>query len=111
MLQEETYLTKEEDWEVPGGYQDSLSSNTELGRAINSAVDELDTLGNLVGFTPSLVTACSPTLCWKRLTKPCVFCAQEKGVMSEAAELLKKLGVKTNIFESPPSKEEPSGES
>lgn len=33
---------------MPGGYQDSLSSNTELGRAVRSACDELETLGGMV---------------------------------------------------------------
>lgn len=30
--------------QVPGGYKDSLSSNTELGRAVRDACDELSTL-------------------------------------------------------------------
>ena len=34
--------------QVPGGYQDSLSSNTELGRAVQDACDELDNLSSLV---------------------------------------------------------------
>ncbi len=34
--------------QVPGGYQDSLSSNTELGRAVQDACEELDNLSNLV---------------------------------------------------------------
>lgn len=34
--------------QVPGGYQDSLSSNTELGRAVQNACDELDNLSSLV---------------------------------------------------------------
>lgn len=58
-------LTPEEDWvvrwrscimqliphhntQVPGGYEDSLSSNTELGRAVRAACSELDTLSQLV---------------------------------------------------------------
>eukprot|EP00884_Botryococcus_braunii_P000410 jgi/Botrbrau1/1036/Bobra.0076s0008.2 len=41
-------LLPEEDWTVPGGYNDSLSSNTPLGRAIDSACKELDTLGQMV---------------------------------------------------------------
>mmetsp|Transcript_44095 Transcript_44095/g.112559 ORF Transcript_44095/g.112559 Transcript_44095/m.112559 type:complete len:172 (-) Transcript_44095:213-728(-) len=40
-------LTEEEDWVVPGGANDSLSSNTPLGRAIRSACDELDELGQM----------------------------------------------------------------
>ena len=34
--------------QVPGGYQDSLSKNTKLGKALDEAVNELDTLGELV---------------------------------------------------------------
>ena len=34
--------------QVPGGYQDSLSSNTELGRAVQNACQELDNLSALV---------------------------------------------------------------
>ena len=41
-------LLPEEDYEVPGGYTDSLSSNTQLGRAVNDACLELDALGKLV---------------------------------------------------------------
>lgn len=34
--------------QVPGGANDSLSSNTELGKAVRSATDELEHLGNMV---------------------------------------------------------------
>ena len=34
--------------QVPGGYQDSLSSNTPLGRAVREACDELEALGSMV---------------------------------------------------------------
>lgn len=40
-------LTPEEDFVVPGGANDSLSSNTELGRAVRAASDELEHLSNL----------------------------------------------------------------
>lgn len=33
---------------VPGGYQDSLSKNTKLGRAVDDACSELSHLGELV---------------------------------------------------------------
>ncbi len=33
--------------QVPGGYKDSLSSNTELGRAVRDACNELDHLSDL----------------------------------------------------------------
>jgi len=70
-------LTPEEDWTVPGGYQDSLSSNTELGRALQEACDELDNLSTL-----------------------------EKDSLSQASELLQKLGYKGNIMEITASKED-----
>lgn len=44
---DEVVLTKEEDWTVPGGANDSLSSNTHLGRAVQDACNELETLGGL----------------------------------------------------------------
>ncbi len=34
--------------QVPGGYQDSLSKNTKLGRAVDDACSELSHLGELV---------------------------------------------------------------
>lgn len=34
--------------QVPGGYQDSLSKNTQLGKAVDEACKELDSLGELV---------------------------------------------------------------
>ena len=50
--------------QVPGGYQDSLSSNTELGRAVQNACDELDNLSNLVQD----LAKCAAWLC----TAPCM---------------------------------------
>lgn len=63
-------LSQEDDWTVPGGYQDSLSSNTELGRAVQDACEELDNLSNL-----------------------------EKESLTEASKLLQKLGYKGDIFQ------------
>ncbi|GMH33305.1 hypothetical protein BSKO_01139 [Bryopsis sp. KO-2023] len=40
-------LTPEEDFVVSGGSNDSLSSNTDLGKAVRAACDELDHLGGL----------------------------------------------------------------
>jgi hypothetical protein len=40
-------LTPEEDWVVPGPNTGSLSQNTELGKAVNAACDELEHLGGL----------------------------------------------------------------
>lgn len=58
-------LTPEEDWEVPGGPNDSLSSNTELGRAVRETCEELEHLSDV-----------------------------ELEVMSNAFPLMKKLGYK-----------------
>uniref|UniRef100_A0A061SH60 Uncharacterized protein n=1 Tax=Tetraselmis sp. GSL018 TaxID=582737 RepID=A0A061SH60_9CHLO len=58
-------FTEDEDWEVPGGPNDSLSSNTPLGRAVRSACEELETLN-----------------------------AIESDVLGEADSLLRKLGYK-----------------
>ncbi|DBB01224.1 hypothetical protein WJX77_012314 [Trebouxia sp. C0004] len=63
-------LSQEDDWTVPGGYQDSLSSNTELGRAVQDACEELNNLSNL-----------------------------EKESLTEASKLLQKLGYKGDIFQ------------
>lgn len=57
--------------QVPGGYQDSLSSNTELGRAVQSACAELDTLATL-----------------------------EQEQLCKANDLLKQIGYKGNLFQS-----------
>mmetsp|Transcript_28989 Transcript_28989/g.81660 ORF Transcript_28989/g.81660 Transcript_28989/m.81660 type:complete len:149 (-) Transcript_28989:183-629(-) len=71
-------LTEEEDWVVPGNPNDSLSSNTELGRAVRAACDELDQLGRL-----------------------------EADVQSQAEDLLRKLGYKGESLtrERPPEKQ------
>ena len=42
-------MTPEEDWEVPGTYQDAMKAGTKLGKAVAGACDELATLGTLVG--------------------------------------------------------------
>lgn len=60
--------------QVPGGYEDSLSSNTELGRAVRAACSELDTLSQL-----------------------------EVETLTQADELLKKLGLKKSILQPPPA--------
>jgi hypothetical protein len=44
-------LTPEEDWEVGGSNLGSLSKNTELGRAVDAACDELEHLGHLENET------------------------------------------------------------
>ncbi|CAL5223377.1 g5882 [Coccomyxa viridis] len=63
-------LSKEEDWTVPGGAFDSLSSNTQLGKAVQQACDELDTLVTL-----------------------------ERQSLTDAQDMLKKLGYKGNILQ------------
>ncbi|KAK9850256.1 hypothetical protein WJX84_009386 [Apatococcus fuscideae] len=64
-------LLPEEDWVVRGGSNDSLSSNTDLGQAVQSACDELEALGGL-----------------------------EQESLTKANELLRKLGYKGNITKS-----------
>jgi len=66
--EDHTELLPEEDWTVPGGYQDSLSKNTKLGRALDDACSELDHLGKL-----------------------------EKESIAKATELLRKLGYKGDL--------------
>ncbi|KAK9852841.1 hypothetical protein WJX84_006250 [Apatococcus fuscideae] len=61
-------LLPDEDWTVRGGVNDSLSSNTELGQAVQNACDELEALGGL-----------------------------EQESLEKANELLKKLGYKGDI--------------
>ncbi|KAK9829756.1 hypothetical protein WJX72_007695 [[Myrmecia] bisecta] len=67
-------LMPEEDWTVPGGANDTLSSNTQLGRAVQEACAELDSLGQL-----------------------------EDATLKEASQLLKQLGYQGDIFQTPPS--------
>lgn len=62
-------LLPDEDHEVPGGYTDSLSQNTKLGRAVNDACLELDALGKL-----------------------------EKENLEKANDLLRQLGYRGNLF-------------
>ena len=95
--------------QVPGGYQDSLSSNTELGRAVQDACDELDNLSNLVQNLDS----CAACLCMCALHGLPVhvyaiqqqdMVLQEKESLTKASELLQKLGYKGSIFQdAPPS--------
>jgi hypothetical protein len=50
--------------QVPGGANDSLSSNTHLGRAVQDACNELETLGGLVRrFAVKLPGACVCRVC------------------------------------------------
>lgn len=79
--EEHTELLPEEDWTVPGGYQDSLSKNTKLGRALDDACSELDHLGKL-----------------------------EKESLQKATELLRKLGYKGDLA-APETKNTPADES
>ncbi len=84
--------------QVPGGYEDSLSSNTELGRAVRSACDEIDTLSQLVCF---FVVFCSHTHHTCVFTVSHTFHAQESQTLAQADELLKQLGLKTSIMQQP----------
>jgi hypothetical protein len=59
--------------QVPGGANDSLTSNTPLGRAVGGACDELEALAEL-----------------------------ERDAAVQAANLLKKLGYRGNLLDNPP---------
>ena len=50
--------------QVPGGANDSLTSNTKLGRAVEDACNELEALGKLV-MTRSV---CMPLASWPLLS-------------------------------------------
>lgn len=60
--------------QIPGTYRDAMSSNTQLGKAIKDACNELDILGKL-----------------------------ENETLTEADALLKKLGYKGSLFDVKPS--------
>ena len=66
-------LTPEEDWEVPGNPMSALSQNTEIGRAVSDACDEMGELGSL-----------------------------EADVLQKANDVLKKHGYKSNLEVVPP---------
>ncbi|KAG2502045.1 hypothetical protein HYH03_000539 [Edaphochlamys debaryana] len=66
-------LLPEEDTEVPGTYFDALNPQTKLGKAVKAAVEEINTLNAL-----------------------------ELESLKKADELLKKLGLKSSIFEGAP---------
>ena len=92
--------------QVPGGYQDSLSSNTELGRAVQDACDELDNLSSLVmkplrlfSFPVLLSLAMFATA--KHRAREIAL--QEKESLTKADELLHKLGYKGSILQDTPS--------
>lgn len=65
-------LAPEDDWVVPGNNTGSLSLNTELGRAVDGACDELQHLAGL-----------------------------ESDILQEADDILKKFGFKTGILNVP----------
>lgn len=50
-------LLPEEDPEIPGTYRDAMTTNTQLGKAVKGACDELDTLGELVSVLPARLLA------------------------------------------------------
>jgi hypothetical protein len=68
-------LTPDEDYEVPGNAMSVLSQNTELGRAVSAACDEMHHLGGL-----------------------------EADVLRQAEDLLRKHGGQGNLSAVPPDK-------
>ncbi len=103
--------------QVPGGAFDSLSSNTQLGKAVQQACDELDTLVTLVrqtteAFLPGIVTfylTQDLCLCLHAMHFPIVaagrykalgcMSVQERQSLTDAQDMLKKLGYKGNILQ------------
>ena len=86
--------------QVPGGANDSLSSNTKLGRAVDDACAELEALGKLVSSTPALLVLQVPGL---RLHIS--LSVQERDQQLQASELLRKLGISEDMLlprQSPP---------
>lgn len=65
-------LAEEDDWVVPGNNMGSLSLNTELGRAVDGACDELEHLAGM-----------------------------ETDILQEADDILKKFGFKSGILTAP----------
>lgn len=76
-LQEFVGLLPDEDHEVPGGYTDSLSQNTKLGRAVNDACLELDALGKLVR-TETLCSCVQRYTIQSCRTHPCWNCRRRR---------------------------------
>jgi hypothetical protein len=74
-------LTPEEDFEVPGSSTSILSQNTELGRAVSAACDEMHHLGSL-----------------------------EDDVLRQAEELLRKYGVKSSLYLTSPDESTVTGD-
>lgn len=68
-------LTEEEDWVVPGTNMGSLSLNTDLGKAVDGACDELEHLAGL-----------------------------ETDLLQEADDILKQFGFKSSILKTPETK-------
>lgn len=100
--------------QVPGGALDSLSSNTKLGKAVQEACDELDALVTLVRQTskallPLLVrsitqnTLHAPSSSAVVADDPlkAVRCidVQERQSLTDAQDMLRKLGYKGNILQ------------
>ena len=87
--------------QVPGGYQDTLSTNTELGRAVRHACDELELLGQMVRPSkPSYgcVLDAASSL-HQSVSVPCEMLTrlQERDTVQEAARLLQKLGYRGDL--------------
>ena len=83
---------------MPGTVNDSLSSNTRLGRAVQEACDELENL-------QALVSPAVPNLSIQHLCNAIGTCnsdvsvraRQERANLTEAEQLLKKLGFKGSL--------------
>ncbi|KIZ00522.1 hypothetical protein MNEG_7439 [Monoraphidium neglectum] len=79
-------LLPEEDQEVPGTYFDALNRNTKLGKAVASAVDELEHLNDMVGRGGPRQTGSRGEG------------GREMESLAQADQLLQKLGLKGSLF-------------
>ena len=80
-----------------------MSSNTELGRAVQSACDELDNLSNLVQELDQLCSLAENLSLLFYAEQPQELVLQEKESLTKASELLQKLGYKGSIFQDAPA--------
>ena len=85
--------------QVPGGVNDSISSNTKLGRAVNDACAELEALGKLACPAPEAVSLLLLSAC---IAEACD-AMQEREQLEQANDLLRKLGISEDMLRPQPS--------
>lgn len=93
--------------QVPGGYKDSLSQNTPLGRAVSDACSELENIGSLVSHRHSVYVGDDRRIGFghllrmrKLLCHKSVIRMQETETIEKANALLAKLGYRVVVKDS-----------